>query len=332
MKLHKNQELFADAIQAASRPKEDGGLGIKSIFIEKDYWICRSLALMAKNDKEGRIIFKGGTSLTKAYGIGHRFSEDIDVAVADAWLLNGNQLKKLIKRTSKAMTEGLQEVVLPGLTSKGSHYHKAYYTYPRAVNDMQAGAIKAGQLLVEINSFANPYPYQKCKVHSFLTDFFQMTGNDALIDEYQMQAFEVNVLDKRRTLTEKLVSLLRCSLANEYIPELTAKIRHFYDLHYLLHDQETASYLESETFKVDFSTLFAQDQKRFNNPEGWQNKEITDSPLINNMQQLWQSLKQIYLKELPDLAYQNIPEANEIEKSFVTIIQRLFNNRIKFSL
>ena len=67
-------ELFSDALQAASQPVEDGGLGIKSIFIEKDYWICRSLSLMAANDKDNRAIFKGGTSLTKAYGIGSRFS------------------------------------------------------------------------------------------------------------------------------------------------------------------------------------------------------------------------------------------------------------------
>lgn len=69
MKLHENWNLFSEAIQAASQSKEDGGLGIKSIFIEKDYWICRSLALMAANDKDNRAVFKGGTSLTKAYGI-----------------------------------------------------------------------------------------------------------------------------------------------------------------------------------------------------------------------------------------------------------------------
>ena len=81
MRLHENQQLFADAIEAAARPVQDGGLGIKSIFIEKDYWICRSLSLMAAGDKDNRAIFKGGTSLTKAYGIGARFSEDIDVAI-----------------------------------------------------------------------------------------------------------------------------------------------------------------------------------------------------------------------------------------------------------
>ena len=159
MRLHEDRELFSDALQAASQSVEDGGLGIKSIFIEKDYWICRSLSLMSANDKDNRAIFKGGTSLTKAYGIGSRFSEDIDIAISEAWTLSGNQLKMLIKRTAKSMTEGLREMDLPGFTSKGSHYHKAYYSYPRAIDTLQVGAIKAGQLLVEINSFANPYPF-----------------------------------------------------------------------------------------------------------------------------------------------------------------------------
>lgn len=61
-------------------------------------------------------------------------------------MLSGNQLKMLIKRTAKSMTEGLQEMNMPGFTSKGSHYHKAYYSYPRAIDTLQIGAIKAGQL------------------------------------------------------------------------------------------------------------------------------------------------------------------------------------------
>lgn len=315
MRLHENRELFSDAMQAASRPIGEGGLGIKSIFIEKDYWICRSLSLMAANDKDNRAIFKGGTSLTKAYGIGSRFSEDIDVAISEAWTLSGNQLKMLIKRTAKNMTAGLNEMDMPGFTSKGSHYHKAYYSYPRAIDSLQVGAIKAGQLLVEINSFANPYPFQKCRLQSFLTEFLQKTGNGDLIEEYDMQPFEVNVLDRRRTLTEKLVSLLRCSLADNYIPELTAKIRHFYDLHFLLNDKETKEYLESDTFKADFTSLFTQDQQRFDKPEGWQNKEIKDSPIITDLHTVWSSLSNVYSRELPELAYKDIPSVNDIEAS-----------------
>lgn len=320
MRLHENRQLFADAINAASRPKKEGGLGIKSIFIEKDYWICRSLKLMAEGDKYGKAVFKGGTSLSKAYGIGARFSEDIDVAIAEAWTLKDNQLKNLIRRTEKNMTEGLEEIIIPGVTSKGSHYRKAFYAYPQAVAAEQAGAIKAGQLLVEINSFANPYPSQKCTLSSFLTDFIIQSGNESLIEQYEMQAFEVTVLDKRRTLTEKLVSLLRYSLANNPISELSSKIRHFYDLYFLLQDTETHNYLLSEEFKADLRALFDHDQQKFKKPDGWQGKTMKESPLLSNSNGVWNNLKAIYLQELPDLAYRDIPSAEEIEDSLITIL------------
>ena len=323
MKLHENKQLFSDAINAASRPKSEGGLGIKSIFIEKDYWICRSLKLMAEGDKEGKAVFKGGTSLSKAYGIGARFSEDIDVAIAEAWTLSGNQLKSLIRHIAKNMTAGLEEIVIPGVTSKGSHYHKAFYAYPRAVATEQVGAIKAGQLLVEINSFANPYLSQKCILSSFLTDFIVQSGNESLIEEYEMQPFEVTVLDKRRTLTEKLVSLLRCSLADNPLPELAAKIRHFYDLYFLLHDTETHIYLQGEDFKADLKALFYHDQQEFEKPDGWQDKTMSDSPLLTDFHEVWKNLKSLYLRELPDLAYQEIPSAEEIEDSLITILSAI---------
>lgn len=320
MRLHENKQLFADAINAASRAKNEGGLGIKSIFIEKDYWICRSLKLMVEGDKDGRAVFKGGTSLSKAYGIGARFSEDIDVAIAEAWTLSGNQLKNLIHRTAKNMTAGLEEIVIPGVTSKGSHYHKAFYSYPRAIAVEQVGAIKAGQLLVEINSFANPYPSQKCTLSSFLTDFIIQSGNEGLIEKYEMQPFEVTVLDKRRTLTEKLVSLFRCSLANNPMPELSSKIRHFYDLYFLLHDPETHAYLQSDDFKVDLKALFDHDQQEFKMPDGWQGKTMENSPLLTNFHEVWNNLKPLYLRELPDLAYQETPSAEEIEDSIIAIL------------
>lgn len=329
MKLHENKQLFADAIEAASRPKNEGGLGIKSIFIEKDYWICRSLSLMAQGDTDNRTVFKGGTSLTKAYGIGSRFSEDIDVAISEAWTLSGNQLKALIRHTSKSMTEGLDELVIPGMTSKGSHYHKAYYKYPRTMEISQIGAIKAGQLLVEINSFANPYPFAKCTIESFLTDFLEMTGNGQLITEYDMQPFSVNVLDKRRTLAEKLVSLLRCSLAEQYIPQLEAKIRHFYDLYHLLNDGDCYSYLHSTSFQTDFKSLLKHDRQSFEKPDGWQNKPISSSPLLFQLHEVWNDLKDTYRKELPDLAYQSVPDADAIETStekYMSAIKSLIEN------
>lgn len=319
MRLHEDKQLFADAINAASRPKDEGGLGIKSIFIEKDYWICRALQLMSAGDKDGKAVFKGGTSLSKAFGIGARFSEDIDIAIAEAWTLSGNQLKNLIRRTAKNMTEGLDEIVIPGVTSKGSHYHKAFYAYPRAVETTSAGAIKAGQILVEINSFANPYPSQECTISSFLTDFIHQTGNDDIIEKYDMQPFSVTVLDKRRTLAEKLVSLLRCSLASQPMPLLSAKIRHFYDLFFLLQDSEVKAYLQTDAFPSDLKSLFLHDQQAFDKPEGWQDKSFSDSPLLNDFHSIWSVLQPLYMKELPDLAYKEVPAPEDIEASVTSI-------------
>jgi len=51
--------------------------------IEKDFWVCWTLnQLYHEQPLEGpRLLFKGGTSLSKAYDLIRRFSEDIDVTV-----------------------------------------------------------------------------------------------------------------------------------------------------------------------------------------------------------------------------------------------------------
>ena len=93
MYLHENKKLFTDAVLATSEY-----LDIRPVYIEKDYWITRSLKLMTQNSNADKAIFKGGTSLSKAHKIGNRFSEDIDIAISDADVFTGNQLKMLIKR------------------------------------------------------------------------------------------------------------------------------------------------------------------------------------------------------------------------------------------
>lgn len=73
-------------------------------------------------------------------------------------------------------------------------------------------------------------------------------------------------------------------------------------------------------FKSDFCNLFAQDQQRFDKPEGWQNKDIKDSPIINDLHNVWSALSNVYAKELPDLAYKEIPMIESIENSMEQLI------------
>ena len=314
MNLHENKQAFMDAIIATAN-----ALNIKRHFVEKDYWICRALQQMVRTDTAHHAIFKGGTSLTKAYHIGSRFSEDIDVAIADAHLMTGNLVKTTIRRVAHGMTEGLTEVV-KDTTSKGSHYHKAYYAYPTISTIPTSSAVRAGELLLEINSFANPYPWEMRTIRCFITDFLLQSGNEPLIEQFDMADFDVPVLDYRRTLTEKVVSLIRCSLADGYMPQMNAKIRHFYDLHHLLQDADCQIYLQSGDFKSDFQTLLEHDRQSFAKPDGWQNRPLLESPLITNMHATWKLLQPTYLRELPDLAYRNIPSVDEIESSIQTLL------------
>lgn len=51
--------------------------------VEKDFWVCWTLDLLFNGleEENPRLLFKGGTSLSKAYGLISRFSEDIDITV-----------------------------------------------------------------------------------------------------------------------------------------------------------------------------------------------------------------------------------------------------------
>lgn len=82
-------EAYAAVIQAPARDRLDlflstaNRLGAPIGNVEKDFWVCWTLdALYHRLPADRpRLLFKGGTSLSKAYGLIDRFSEDIDVTV-----------------------------------------------------------------------------------------------------------------------------------------------------------------------------------------------------------------------------------------------------------
>ncbi|HZK71738.1 MAG TPA: nucleotidyl transferase AbiEii/AbiGii toxin family protein, partial [Clostridia bacterium] len=55
-------------------------VGMNEAIIEKDFWVCWTLDyLFHRNSRKSNLAFKGGTSLSKAFGLISRFSEDIDL-------------------------------------------------------------------------------------------------------------------------------------------------------------------------------------------------------------------------------------------------------------
>ena len=88
-----------------------------------------------------------------------------------------------------------------------------YHRYPVTIDTGVVGAINPGQILLEIVSFANPYPYQKAFIKSFLSEYLEKADRNDIIEQFGMQGFEIQLLAKSRTAAEKLVSLIRHSLA-----------------------------------------------------------------------------------------------------------------------
>ena len=97
-------ELFAET--AARR-------NVAEAIIEKDFWVCWVLKQLFSNETfENRLLFKGGTSLSKIFHAINRFSEDIDLAVDYVSLgFSGEKDCRCIRRrdsTYRRLRHGLQ--------------------------------------------------------------------------------------------------------------------------------------------------------------------------------------------------------------------------------
>jgi Nucleotidyl transferase AbiEii toxin, Type IV TA system len=80
---------FTSFLSAAPEDRRDAFLGAGQRLgapeqnIEKDFWVCWTLDVLFHGAEAGgpRLLFKGGTSLSKAFGLISRFSEDIDITI-----------------------------------------------------------------------------------------------------------------------------------------------------------------------------------------------------------------------------------------------------------
>lgn len=314
MILHKNKELFVVAIKETA-----DNLGIKEYFIEKDYWISLVLRRLSESKYVESVVFKGGTSLSKGHKLIKRFSEDVDVAVIIAPETSGNQIKTLIRTVEKEIASELIEVEVDGVTSKGSRFRKSVYLYPVFLDKNQKATIPES-IIVEINSFVNPFPFNKVGIQSMIGEYLQSQDQDDLVKQYDLSGFSINVLDKEQTLIEKLVSLMRFSFHKNPIESISGKIRHFYDLYYLLQDEACKNYVESEDFLAQFNRVLAHDRLQFDQPYGWNNMETKASPLIKDFEVVWSKLKTTYTNELSMLAYTAIPDEKEIANEFKSLM------------
>lgn len=192
-----NDKQFDATVAAAAET-----LGVQSLAVEKDYWVCRALRAMTLAYPEN-IVFKGGTSLEKLRII-QRFSEDLDLLVIGD--LGGVGASKTAMRgmvAAAASVTGKDPEVAGSGGTPGS-LHRAAYLKPPLTNDPEGGLADAAAVLIELGQSGGPHPSEVHHIESLLARALADTEVD--VDEWDdLRPFPVRVLHEGRTLIEKLL-------------------------------------------------------------------------------------------------------------------------------
>jgi Nucleotidyl transferase AbiEii toxin, Type IV TA system len=94
---------------------------VSPVVLEKDFWVCWLLGILFGSEFADSLVFKGGTSLSKVFGIIDRFSEDIDLSLAPEFLglpeagTSRNQANKWMTRAEAACGEAVRDRIGPAL-------------------------------------------------------------------------------------------------------------------------------------------------------------------------------------------------------------------------
>jgi predicted nucleotidyltransferase component of viral defense system len=214
--------------------------------IEKDFWVCWILFLL--NDipeLNGNITFKGGTSLSKAWGLIDRFSEDIDIAInrkvfgqeppygaedaesnsqrkmrledleeKNGIFINDFLLSKLQDKICEHLS--VDEFTLTAI-SKGNEVN-IEFKYPGTLKNELGGLLPV--VLIELVPRADEFPNEKRKITPIIYEVFE--------DILGEGSFNILSLSPERTFLEKLFFIHET--LEGFNKGSERKSRHYYDL------------------------------------------------------------------------------------------------------
>ncbi|TXD81117.1 nucleotidyl transferase AbiEii/AbiGii toxin family protein [Subsaximicrobium wynnwilliamsii] len=316
MKLHENKELFQDAITATSQQK-----GIPEIYIEKDYWVTLALHSIFNNEIGKETVFKGGTALSKCNQLIDRFSEDIDLVVLRKDGETNNQLKSKLKKISKCVSKVIPEIEIDGITHKMGMIRKTAHSYEKSF-DGDFEHVR-DTIILESTWLGHFEQYTKGTVSSYIYEMMLKAYQQDIIVQYGMHPFEVLVLSTERTLCEKLMSLVRFSQTEQPITDLRNKIRHTYDIHMMLKDDELNSFFNSKAFDVMLLKVANEDVISFKNNNSWLSNHPINTILFSETENTWNQIKDTYETSFKELVFGEFPSENEIMNTLKLVAERL---------
>ncbi len=195
--------------------------------LEKDYWVTQTLRALFR-EHPGTMLFKGGTSLSKAWRLIHRFSEDIDLLLLSR---PGDATDELIDKMTATASSVCSSV--PTVQHETTGFARVITVpYPMAPNTAKAPGMRK-EILLEPGVRGGPRPHTTMKIGTLLADGLEA----GVAGEYDdLDTCDVDVLHPARTFVEKLFAAERIAhylKAEPNKPIKGTEARHFYDLYFL---------------------------------------------------------------------------------------------------
>ena len=316
MKLHENKTLFRQAVQFTADQMK-----IPAIYVEKDYWVTYALFTIFNNEIGKDTVFKGGTALSKCYNMIERFSEDIDFVVLRREGETDSKLKSKLKAVSTVVEAVLPEVPIDGVTHKIGMNRKTAHSYKKEFKG-DYGQVR-DVIILESTWLGYYEPYTTKSIVSFVGQMMLDNKQSDIAKENGLLPFNLFALEPIRTICEKIMSLVRFSYGENPMDELKKKIRHTYDLHQLLKQDEFFKFFQSTAFDEMLLKVANDDVVSFRNNNKWLNYHPSEALIFKDLEKVWNDLKTIYKGDFKNLVYGELPKEEAILKTLKMIQERL---------
>lgn len=227
-----------DILQAAAAE-----LGRQATVLEKDIWVCWTLQTLFSMPSAHPMAFKGGTSLSKVYGVIDRFSEDVDITLdyrhfetnfdPFAEGTSNTKIKKFSRRLKDYVKTYANDTVIPflrteldKLSTAGHHTievdengEKVWVSFPSVTEE--ADDYLKSRVLIELGGRNVIDPNERHKISPYVA---------ALTPDLDYPTSEVVVLSPERTFWEK-ATLIHVECNRSQLKENAERLsRHWYDL------------------------------------------------------------------------------------------------------
>ena len=215
MYLHNNKEQFFNVLESVSKVSK-----IQANLVEKDYYV--SLILKEIATSSNKVVFKGGTSLSKALKAINRFSEDIDISFSEH--IGASRRKKLKYNIIAPIAEKLGLVITNLDKTQSDRDINNYIFEYKPLCNSNAHIIPA--VKVETSLITAVFPFQAMPIGNYIADY----AKDISLKDYGLEPFMMNVQVLERTLIDKVFAI-----CDYYLAEKSRRLsRHIYDIHKIL--------------------------------------------------------------------------------------------------